>query len=495
MLPDSVLTVLFVIGFMLFASLPLLAPRWRLLLLGFLIFLAFEGLARRISPSYQQWIYLAKDAILLPIYLGCYLEYSHRRRRQLRNLYPKSSWVLFLLLVAVVSFQMLNPDNRGALLAFISFKIYFWYLPLILVACAWTQWDEKSIMTSREIYWIIVPVSLFAIFQVTTGWGTAYREDSIVATGGTYTRAIDAGTLVNISSTLFGGRLATFSAVWTLSLYTLFLYHINSVKRHRSLIILIMMSFTSLILGFNNTAMAATLLGMVILTVFASSVHAFDISLGLLRALMGVVILGLLVFVFWQFALQEKDSIITTAQMISFFGRLFSPAERLVVTRNVWQGIQASYAAVGFWGWGVGSLTQGADYVDPSLGGGYSFMHQTKSESILLRTLIELGVLGTIAFILAYLSLFWYLLRHALALRQSNSGVGIMVMGSTVVLLLFLVMAYKHHGFASDPTLQTYVYVWVGSGLGMIARGKAKAGIGNGVKPSRMGPNVKTDNR
>jgi len=470
MLSDGILLLGAAIAFLIVILLPLLAPFWRQILLGFLIYLAFEGLVRRVFSSYQQWIYVGKDVVLLPVYIGCYLEFVRRRRKYHLDLGLNISWIFFVLFIAVILVQILNPNNRGFLLAIISLKVYLWYLPLILVAYVWARMDEQILEKLKGVYWIVVPVFLMAIFQAITGWGTAYySQESIVATGGTFTRAVQVGTLVNISSTLFGGRLATFSAVWTLIFYTLILYYIDNRGKKRLFTILFLVSFISLVFGFNNTALVSTLIGLVILSLFALSIHQFDISQKSLQMTVGIMAALFFVFIIIQLFFSGQDTIISTDLIKSFFGRILLANQREVVTKNVWQGIQATYRAVGFWGWGTGSLTQGTDYVDPALAGGYSFMAQTRAESILLRTLIELGVIGTLVFVLSYLSLFWYLLQRAFLLRMYNPSVAIVVMGGCCVLLLYLMMAYKHHGFAGDPTLQAYVYVWVGIGLGMSA--------------------------
>jgi len=152
-----------------------------------------------------------------------------------------------------------------------SLKQYLLYFPLVSVGFQIGLRGEPVMPAIRKLEWIVVPVFLVTVFQLLTGWGTADVADDVVGQGGTSIRQSygEGGTIVTLSSTMYGGRLGPVSAIWTIAILTVLLYHSAASKRVRLQWAVLSMCIFNLIAGTNNTALLSTITAVSMLSVFA----------------------------------------------------------------------------------------------------------------------------------------------------------------------------------------------------------------------------------
>jgi hypothetical protein len=66
--------------------------------------------------------------------------------------------------------------------------------------------------------------------------------------------------------------------------------------------------------------------------------------------------------------------------------------------------------------------------------------------------------------------LIYILARRARQLRRYDAGGALMLVAAAAMVFAYLVLGYKHEGFAQDATYQTYVFAFVGSVFGSTAQ-------------------------
>jgi hypothetical protein len=102
---------------------------WRHGLYFFLAWLLFEDLARKFLGN-NMVIYFAKDALLGVIYLAWFI--AHRRQDNTERFRPPFR-VALLLIIWFGFLQMFNPGSPHFAFGIMGMKLYFWYVPLIVV--------------------------------------------------------------------------------------------------------------------------------------------------------------------------------------------------------------------------------------------------------------------------------------------------------------------------------------------------------------------------
>jgi hypothetical protein len=103
---------------------------WRTAVLGALVLLVFEGALRKwVLPEAQAALYLAKDVVLLGAYIGFFA------RRGLGQ--PPRQALPFVALLALAvahgTLELLNPALPSFALAFVGWRAYFFYVPLLFI--------------------------------------------------------------------------------------------------------------------------------------------------------------------------------------------------------------------------------------------------------------------------------------------------------------------------------------------------------------------------
>lgn len=465
---------------------PLLSRYWVSTMLFFLCYLAFEGLLRRAAGSYHQYIFLAKDFLLLPVYSGAFV-FLVKKKKAFKLYFPKKTIWLFLLIVSICFVNFINALYNNLFPAIISLKLFLFYLPLLFVGFALSlKHDDVMDMISKKIAWIIIPISIMTIFQWITGWGTAITAyGSIVDTGGTIERQnYISGTIITISSTFFGGRLGSFSGAWTIILFALANYT-TGTRLKWYLTALTILSFVNLIFGTNNTAFFTTISLICISFLYYSYLNRFHS----LRIIFIMVIIGftaiLSIYQFFSaspsYVFQKRKSNFNFEALSNFYKAPTQKKNLYVVTNNLWNGLAIAYSQVGFWGKGLGQFTSGMAYIAQESKGGVVFNKIRGVESFVLKIIVEIGLPGLLAFAFFYSSIILFFLSKLFTPVKNNKNRRIIMGVGLSLFLYYLMLSYKHHGFAGDPTLLTYVFTFVGISIKYASHDKNKLNINSGI--------------
>ncbi len=106
---------------------------WRKGLYLFLAWLLFEDLARKFLGN-NMAIYFAKDALLLVVYLSFFAAY--RRKDKKTDIFRPPFLVILLVFVWFGAMQMFNPASTSMSYGLLGMKLYFCYMPLMVVGYA-----------------------------------------------------------------------------------------------------------------------------------------------------------------------------------------------------------------------------------------------------------------------------------------------------------------------------------------------------------------------
>src|SRR6266851_1203914 len=106
---------------------------WRNGLYFFLTWLLFEDLARKFLGN-NMAIYFAKDALLLVVYLSFFVAY--RRKGKDMEIFRPPFLVILLVFVWFGAMQMFNPASTSMSYGLLGMKLYFCYMPLMVVGYA-----------------------------------------------------------------------------------------------------------------------------------------------------------------------------------------------------------------------------------------------------------------------------------------------------------------------------------------------------------------------
>lgn len=101
---------------------------WRNGLYFFLTWLLFEDFARKFLGN-NMAIYFAKDFLVLVVYIAFFIAY---RRREVQSFRPPFL-VPLLMLVWFGAMQIFNPGSSNIMFGLLGFKLFFYYMPLMLV--------------------------------------------------------------------------------------------------------------------------------------------------------------------------------------------------------------------------------------------------------------------------------------------------------------------------------------------------------------------------
>ena len=150
------------------AACALLAVRyWQRALFGVFVLLVFEGALRKWAfPAAQAQIYLAKDVILLAVYVGFLLD---GRRNQ-----PALRGVAAIKIVLVLSFvfgflEVFNPNSPSILVGLMGLKAYFLYAPIAFILPYAFKSREHLFGLIRRYLIMAIPVAVLGFIQIMAG--------------------------------------------------------------------------------------------------------------------------------------------------------------------------------------------------------------------------------------------------------------------------------------------------------------------------------------
>ena len=111
------------------ALLVLGALKWRVAVISALILAVFEGALRKwVLPEFGQWIYFAKDLLLIGAYVGFWRPRGVRRQSQ--SLWHPANGLLVAFSVLAV-LELANPLQPSLMLGLFGIKAYLIYVPLM----------------------------------------------------------------------------------------------------------------------------------------------------------------------------------------------------------------------------------------------------------------------------------------------------------------------------------------------------------------------------
>ncbi|HVT18470.1 MAG TPA: hypothetical protein VHQ90_20120 [Thermoanaerobaculia bacterium] len=136
---------------------------WRTALQAVLVLLVVEGAIRKwLFPGAQDLVYLAKDVLLVGVYVGFL---SARPRLRYR---PPSIPGLYAVLILGALFgllEILNPRLPNLLVGIFGFKAYFLYVPLLFVVPVAFPTDRDLVLFLRRYILLSIPVGVLAVAQ------------------------------------------------------------------------------------------------------------------------------------------------------------------------------------------------------------------------------------------------------------------------------------------------------------------------------------------
>lgn len=173
----------------------MLRLNWRTATIAALLFVVFEGALRKwFLPEIQEYIYFAKDGLLLIAYLG----YAFDTRTP-PVIGPARTILGLTAIAAVYGFaEFMNPGTTLPL-ALLGWRAYFLYVPLIVVVPALFRNADDLMRSVRKYIALTIPLAILALLQFQSGassrlnayaWGSGdvavFGEDSTARTTATF---------------------------------------------------------------------------------------------------------------------------------------------------------------------------------------------------------------------------------------------------------------------------------------------------------------------
>ena len=180
--------------------------RWQTAVQAVMVLLVVEGAVRKwLFPGAQDLVYLAKDVVLLGVFLGFL-----RQRAQLRYRPPSlpTLYAALTLGAALGLLQIFNPKLPNLLVGIFGFKAYFLYVPLIFVLPAAFASDRELIVFLRRYILLSIPVGILGVAQFfspsSSALNTYARADeatSAMANGSGYVSTFGSSQYVRVTAT------------------------------------------------------------------------------------------------------------------------------------------------------------------------------------------------------------------------------------------------------------------------------------------------------
>jgi hypothetical protein len=205
----ALLAIAAIIGVMVIAIL----TDWRRGLLAFLTWLLFEDFARKYLGN-NMMIFFLKDVLVAVVYLSFFLAY---RRREVQTFRPPFR-IPLLLMIWFGVMQVFNPGASTMLYGLLGVKLYFYYVPLLVVGYALLNSELQLRQFFKfNLILILVIVSL-GIAQAVLGHtflNPQQMADDIRTLGNLYRVSPISGAVSYRPTSVFvsAGRFADFLAV------------------------------------------------------------------------------------------------------------------------------------------------------------------------------------------------------------------------------------------------------------------------------------------
>ncbi|MFI5096520.1 MAG: hypothetical protein ACHQT6_00970 [Candidatus Acidiferrales bacterium] len=150
--------------FVVFAFLLSILKNWRRGCYLFLGWLMFEDLVRKYLGN-NMAIYFGKDLLLAVVYLSFFLAY---RRKEVSGFRPPFQMAL-LLFVWFGIIQVFNPGSPSLFFGVLGVKIYFYYIPLIIIGHALIRSEQDLIKFFSFCMLVLIIIGSLGIVQAILG--------------------------------------------------------------------------------------------------------------------------------------------------------------------------------------------------------------------------------------------------------------------------------------------------------------------------------------
>ncbi|HEY6321346.1 MAG TPA: hypothetical protein VJA16_07295 [Thermoanaerobaculia bacterium] len=383
--------------------------RWRLAVQVVMVLLVVEGAIRKwLFPGAQDLVYLAKDVILVGVYLGFMRDQARSRDR------PPALPALYsaLGLGALVGvLQIFNPKLPNLLVGVFGFKAYFLYVPLLFVLPAAFRTDRELILFLRRYILLSIPVGLLAVAQFFSSTSSPLN---------TYARPEEAA----VGLTNGSGYVSTFGSSEYVRVTATFSYITGYGSYLVAITILVLAYLAATRWRLRRSLAAHVALGMAMLGMLMTGSRG------------PVLMLALLFPIYWWLAVMRGGDGGAT------FGRLLLGAAMLCIllvsvgsealgaflgraanTSDVGGRIIAQLTAgfdilpdAGPIGYGIGATHQTAAAFTQGLAP-YYWLHGLGTESETGRVMLELGPVGFLLVYLVRIYLIGFALRQVFVVR------------------------------------------------------------------------------
>jgi hypothetical protein len=385
--------------------------RWREAVQVVLVLLVLEGAIRKwLFPGAQDLVYLAKDVIVVGVYLG-FLRSRERFRLRLPQLPILYSALGLGVLVGLM--EIFNPRLPNLLVGVFGFKAYFLYVPLLFVLPAAFPSDRQLIVFLRRYILLSIPVGLLGVAQFFSPSSSPLN---------TYARSEEAvGTMANGS-----GYVSTFGSSEFVRVTATFSYITGYGSYLVAITILVLAYLAAVRWRLRRSLIAHLALGMAMLGMLMTGSRGPVFMLALLfpvywwlavmrggdggatfgRLLLGAGMLAILLFAVGSDAIG------------AFLGRAATSGdvgERLIAPITSPFEILPDAGPTGY---GIGATHQTATAFTQGFAP-YSWLHGLGTEAESGRIMLELGPVGFLLVYFVRLYMIGFALRQVLVLRTA----------------------------------------------------------------------------
>lgn len=415
------------------------SKRVRLALYLFLFLLIYDGALRKwVLPGIEQLLFIAKDALLLGVFLHVMLN----RPRQIRAAMQPAAATLLLLYGSWVLLQAGNVNLPSVFVGIWGLKAHLLYASLILLLPLVFNSLEHLFRWLEQAYpWIVIPVCVLAFVQLGAPADSLINQQ--VRGGMDMISYFGESSLVRVTGTFsYITGMSSFVQVTTVLGMGLFL---GGARSRRFLIGL----------GFAVAALPATGSRGVIVVVAVSAVMMLLAALVArvigtrmaLRIVVSIAILGVISLqaqdAAWM-ALQERT--VAVAERTSDIGRSFT------AFTNAFR----FFDTAGFFGFGAGAANMGAPPLAKDVAPFSWFPPGTGFEEESGRIVLELGIFGWLFSQLMRIALFLWSAK--LALSGSARTIRLAAVLALPVMALGM---YVGNGVFSPPIGASYYWFCV----------------------------------
>jgi len=360
---------------------------WRNCVKLCLFLVVIEGALRKwVFPQASEFIYFAKDAVIIVAYLKFYSSHSFKQysTQLIRN---ETLKILLLISAGFILLQIFNMNSGSPIVGVLGARNYLLYAPLMFICSELFESQEDLARFLRRYLLITIPVFILAVYQ--NRMPAAHWINTYVATAADVSHGY-IGTSVRVTST-FSYIAGYTSYLLTCAALVIPLLIVVHPLKWKITFILILLSVTA---GMLLSGSRGPVVGMGLFMLGYIVINANFRRLGLYKRLIIPVFLATSGIIYWFSSLLSEN------------------IARLLATQDLNTRIVATFLTPftfiqhsGLIGFGVGSTYQALPRLRELFGVPYGTYIPIFYESEPERIMLELGPVGF---------LIWYALRIGL---------------------------------------------------------------------------------